>query len=158
MFCIMLRPWEFTFALTSAIVATLSVNEIRKEGLYFLLRSLLHKIELRGCLYGVSQPGYPNYNLGQNPFSGAVAGGGQGVCPHPIVETRRKIVNVVGNCQSCRRWGGGDLKCCRPEKFLVCRKIFWFVGKSFRFVGKILPLPPPQTPPPQKKTWDPQRH
>jgi hypothetical protein len=24
----------------------------------------------------------------------------------PIVETRRKIVNVVGNCQSCRRGAG----------------------------------------------------
>ena len=43
----------------------------------------------------------------------------------PIVETRRKIVNVVGNCQSCRRGGGGgDLKYCRPENFLVCRKNF----------------------------------
>ena len=37
--------------------------------------------------------------------------------------------------------GGEDLKCCRPEYFLVCRKIFWFVGK-------VLPLPPP--PPPKK--------
>ena len=27
--------------------------------------------------------------------------------PPPIVETRRKIVNVVGNCQSCRRGVGG---------------------------------------------------
>ena len=63
-------------------------------------------------------------------------GGGQGgPWPPPIVETRRKIANVVGNCrkivkvvrncQSCRRGGGGggeNLKCCRPEKFLVCRK------------------------------------
>jgi hypothetical protein len=40
--------------------------------------------------------------------------GGQGAMSPPIVETRWKIVNVVGNCQSCRR--GGDLKCCRPEK------------------------------------------
>jgi hypothetical protein len=69
--------------------------------------------------------------------SGAVAGGGRGAMAPPIVETRRKIANVVGNCrkivkvvgncQSCRRGGGGeDLKCC-PEKF-------WFVGKIFRFV------------------------
>jgi hypothetical protein len=44
-------------------------------------------------------------------------------------------------------WGvAEDLKCCRPEKFLVCRK-------KFRFVGKVLPLPPPQ-----KKTWVPRRH
>ena len=56
-------------------------------------------------------------------------GGGQGGHDPPIVETRRKIVNVVGNCrkivnvvgncQSCRRGGGEggeDLKCCRPEK------------------------------------------
>ena len=63
----------------------------------------------------------------------------------PIVETRRKITNVVvncrkivrvvGNCQSCRRGGGGggggeDLKCCRPENFLVCRKIFSVCRKS----------------------------
>ena len=54
-------------------------------------------------------------------YSGAVAGGpGGGAMAPPIVETRRKIVNVVGNCrkivnvvgncQSCRReggWGGG---------------------------------------------------
>ena len=34
-------------------------------------------------------------------------------------------------------WGvAEDLKCCRPEKFLVCRN-------NFRFVGKVLPLPPP---------------
>ncbi len=32
--------------------------------------------------------------------------------------------------------GGGDLKCCRPENF-------WFVGKNFRFAGKVLPLAPP---------------
>ena len=73
-------------------------------------------------------------------YSGA--GGPGGAMAPPIVETRRKIVNVVGNCQSCRREGGGaaeDLKCC-PEKFLVCRK-------KFRFVGKVLPLPPP----PKKK-------
>ena len=53
-------------------------------------------------------------------YSGAVAGGpGRAMAP-PIVETRRKIVNVVGNCrkivnvvgncQSCRREGGRGLK------------------------------------------------
>jgi hypothetical protein len=31
----------------------------------------------------------------------------------PIVETRQKIVNVVGKFQSCRRGGGENLKCCR---------------------------------------------
>ena len=34
-------------------------------------------------------------------------GGGRGPCPPPIVETHRKIVNVVENCQSCQRGGGG---------------------------------------------------
>ena len=61
-----------------------------------------------------------------NLRSGAVAGGGGpggAIYGPPIVETRREIVNVVGNCrtivnvvgncQSCRRGGGGggeDLK------------------------------------------------
>ena len=49
--------------------------------------------------------------------------------PPPIVETRRKIMKVVGNCQSCRRGGGGDLKC-RPEKLLVCRENFSLCRKS----------------------------
>ena len=60
-------------------------------------------------------------------YSGDVAGGPGGAMAPPIVETRRKIVNVVGNCrkivnvvgncrnivnvvgncQSCRREGGG---------------------------------------------------
>ena len=77
---------------------------------------------------------------GYSPISG---GGGvvRGGHAHPIVETRRKIVKVVDG------GGGEDLKCCRPEKILVCRKNFWFVGKIFRFVGKELPLPPP----PKKK-------
>ena len=51
--------------------------------------------------------------------------------PPPIVETRRKIVNVVGNCQSCRRGGVGDLKRRRLEK---CENM----GPA--------------------KTWDPRRH
>ena len=70
-----------------------------------------------------------------------------------IVETRRKIVNVVGNCrkivnvvgncQSCRREGGGvaeDLECC-PENFLVCRKKFSVCRKS-----TALAPPPPKKP------------
>ena len=81
-------------------------------------------------------------------YSGAVAGGarGGGMAP-PIVETRRKIVNVVGNCQSCRRGGGGgDLKCCRPENFLVCRKTISVCRKSTA-------LGPPPPPPPPLKHW-----
>ena len=84
-----------------------------------------------------------------------------GAMAPPIVKTRRKIVNVVGNCrkivnvvgncQSCRReggWGGvaEDLKCC-PENFLVCRKKFSVCRKSTALA-----------PPPQKKTWVPRRH
>jgi hypothetical protein len=52
------------------------------------------------------------------------------------------------NCQCCwkivkvvDRGGGEDLKCCHPEKFLVCQKIF-------SVCQKVLPLPPP---PPKKK-------
>ena len=80
MFCIMLRPWGFTFALTSAIVATLSVNEIRKEGLYFLLRSLLYKIELRAVYMGRASPGTRTIILDKThsvaPWSGGGRGGG----------------------------------------------------------------------------------
>ena len=64
-------------------------------------------------------------------------GPGGGMAP-PIVETCRKIVNVVGNCQSCRRGVGEDLKCCRPEKFLVCRKKISVCRKSTALA------PPPQ--------------
>ena len=78
--------------------------------------------------------------------------GARGGMAPPIIETRRKIVNVVGNCrkivnvvgncQSCRREGGGgvaeDLKCC-PEKFLVCRKKISVCRKS-----TALAPPPPQ--------------
>jgi hypothetical protein len=74
---------------------------------------------------------------GHSLGSGAVA---RGAMAPPIVETRRKIVNVVGNCQSCRR-GGGDLKCCRPETFLVCRKNFPLIVETRRkivnVVGKV---------------------
>jgi hypothetical protein len=71
------------------------------------------------------------------PGSGAVAVGAKEgpwppYCLDPseivnVLENCRKIVNVVGNCQSCRRGGGGggggeDLNCCRPENILVCRK------------------------------------
>ena len=63
----------------------------------------------------------------------------------PIVETRRKIVNVVGNCQSCRRGGGvaEDLECC-PENFLVCRKKISVCRKSTALA------PPPKKKPPKK--------
>ena len=76
---------------------------------------------------------------------------GRGTMAPPIVETRRKIVNVVGNCrkivnvvgncQSCRREGGvaEDLECC-PENFLVCRKKFSVCRKSTALA-----------PPPKKK-------
>jgi hypothetical protein len=82
--------------------------------------------------FAISEGIFPKARL----ISGAVAGeGGQGG-PWPLLlfETRRKIVNVVGNCrkivnvvgncQSCRG-GGEDLKCCRPEKFFgLSEKIF----------------------------------
>ena len=67
-------------------------------------------------------------------FSGAVAG--MGPCP-PIVETRRKVVHAVGNCQSCRRRGGGG-----KFKMLSSGKIF---GLSEKFSGlseKYCPCPP----------------
>ena len=70
-------------------------------------------------------------------YSGAVAGGA--MAP-PIVETRRKIVNVVGNCRKIV----SVVRNCQS-----CRR-FWFVGKNFLFVGKVLPLPPPKKKPPQK--------
>ena len=84
-------------------------------------------------------------------YSGAVAGGTRGRKIVNVVGNCRKIVNVVGNCQRCR-WGWGvaeDLKCCRPEKFLVCRKTFSVCRKS-----TALGYPPP----PPKKTWVPRRH
>jgi hypothetical protein len=67
------------------------------------------------------------------------------VIPPPIVETRRIIVNVVGNCQSCRRGEGEDLKCCRPKKVLVCRENFSVCRKSTALgpsknVGPMAPL------------------
>ena len=75
-----------------------------------------------------------------------------GAMAPPIVETRRncqccrKIVNVVGNCQRCC-WGvAEDLKCWRPEKFLVCREKCSVCRKSTA-LG-----------PPQKKTWVPRHH
>ena len=91
-------------------------------------------------------------------YSGAVVGGDQGgAMAPPIVETRRKIVNVVGNCrkivnvvgncQRCRRGLGGgaeDLKCCRPENFLVCRKKCSVCRKSTSL-----------GPPPKKKNMGP---
>ena len=60
--------------------------------------------------------------------------GGQGGHGPPILETRPKIVNVVGNCRKIVKavdgvGGGEDLKCC-PENILVCRKIFLVCRKS----------------------------
>ena len=78
-------------------------------------------------------------------YSGAVAGGTRGRKIVNVVGNCRKIVNIVGNCQRCRRGVGvggvsEDLKCCRPEHFLVCRKSTALA------------------PPPKKKTWVPRRH
>ena len=51
-------------------------------------------------------------------YSGAVVGGDQGgAMAPPIVETRRKIVKDVDGGWEVAE----DLKCCRPENFLVCR-------------------------------------
>ena len=75
---------------------------------------------------------YLQWRRGRGDQGGAMA--------PPIVETHRKIVNVVGNCrkivnvvgncQRCRRGVAEDLKCCRPEKFLVCRKKISVCRKS----------------------------
>ena len=49
----------------------------------------------------------------------------------PIVETCQKIVNVVGNCQSCRRRGEGwRFKMLLSKKYLVCRENFSICCKS----------------------------
>jgi hypothetical protein len=67
--------------------------------------------------------------------SGAVAGGPGGHGP-PIVETRPKIVNVVGNCRKIVKavdgvgGGGEDLKCC-PENILVCPKTFFGLSEKY---------------------------
>jgi hypothetical protein len=53
-----------------------------------------------------------------------------------------EIVKVVDGGE-----GGEDLKCCRPEKCLVCRKKISVCRKSTALA-----------PPPQKKTWVPRRH
>jgi hypothetical protein len=64
-----------------------------------------------------------------------------------VVGNCRKIVNVVGNCQSCRQGGGDeDLKCCRPEIFFVLSETFFGLSE------KHCPCLPPQ------KTWVPRRH
>ena len=70
-------------------------------------------------------------------YSGAVVGGDQGgAMAPPIVETRRKIVKDVDG-----GWGvAEDLKCCRPENFLVCRKKISVCRKSTALA-----------PPPKKK-------
>ena len=94
-------------------------------------------------------------------YSGAVAGGPGGAMAPPIVETRRKIVNVVGNCRkivnvvgNCRNIVNVVGNCQRRFKMLSGN---FFVGKHFRFVGKVLPLPPPPKKK-HKKTWVPRRH
>ena len=89
-------------------------------------------------------------------YSGAVAGGA--MAP-PIVETRRKIVNVVGNCrkivsvvrncQSCRRDGGGGGGV--AEDFGLSDKIFCLSEKY-------CPCPPPPKKKQPQKTWVPRRH
>ena len=56
--------------------------------------------------------------------------------PPPIVETRRKIVNVVGNCQSCGRGGG-------RSKMLSSGKFFGLSEKIFGLPEKYCPCPPP---------------
>ena len=57
---------------------------------------------------------------------------GGGACP-PLVETRRKIVIVVGNCQSCRR--GGRFKMLSSGKcFGLSEKVFPLL---LRPVGKL---------------------
>ena len=84
-------------------------------------------------------------------FSGAVAGGARGGHGPPYCRDPSE------NCQCCRKLseivkvvggggGGEDLKCFRPENFLVCRK------KIFGLSEKYCPWPPP------KKTWVPRRH
>ena len=95
-----------------------------------------------------------------NTNSGAVVGGGRGGhAPPPIVETVGKLsmlTEIVGKLSMLSEivkfvdgWGGGGAKTYN----VVVRKNFCFVGKYFRFVGKVLPLAPPQ-----KKTWVPRRH
>jgi hypothetical protein len=62
---------------------------------------------------------------------------------YSIVETRRKIINVVGNCQSCPR-GGWRFKMLSFGKFLVCRKNILIGRKSTALA-----------PPPPKKNMGP---
>ena len=77
-----------------------------------------------------------NFLIKHELCSGAVAeGGGRGSYAPPIVETRRKIVNVVGNCRKIVNVVGNCQRC-RPGGFkmwssdLVCRKIFSVCRKS----------------------------
>ena len=89
-------------------------------------------------------------------YSGVVAGGPGGAMAPPIVETSRKIVNVVGKLSMLSEivkvvdgrgvWVAEDFKCCL-ENFLVCRKNFLVCRKSTALA-----------PPPKKKTWVPRRH
>ena len=51
------------------------------------------------------------------------------------------------NLTSCSKSANKLSTSCGTLFVLSSGKIFWFVGKNFRFVGKVLPLPPP----PKKK-------
>ena len=84
-------------------------------------------------------------------YSGAVAGGGvRGGHGPPIVETRRKIVNVVGNCRkidnvvgNCQSVDGGGWR----FKMLSSGKIFGLSEKIFGLSEKYCPCRPPPPPP-----------
>ena len=78
------------------------------------------------------QPCYSGHSLG----SGAVARGAMApllLRPVGKLSMLSEIVKVVD--------GGGDLKCCRPETFLVCRKNFPLIVETRRkivnVVGKV---------------------
>jgi hypothetical protein len=57
------------------------------------------------------------------------------------IDGKLSMLSEIGKLSKLSTGGKGeDLKCCRPEKFL-------FVGKNFRFVGKVQSTalaPPPQ--------------
>jgi hypothetical protein len=63
------------------------------------------------------------------------------------IDGKLSMLSEIGKLSKLSTGGKGeDLKCCRPEKFL-------FVGKNFRFVGKVQSTA--LAPPPKKK---PQKH
>ena len=84
----------------------------------FLVIHIIYQLAyLNIFLMRMSLPQEGTHSSRELTYSGAVAGGPGGAMAPPIVKTRRKIVNVVGNCrknvnvvgncQSCRREGGG---------------------------------------------------